>query len=260
MPKIMVNSIELNYQDIGQGEALVLLHGLGSTIKDWGFQIPVLSKKFRLIIPDFRGHGESGTNNDDFGVEFLTEDICQLLQKLEIDKASFVGFSMGGAVAFQMAVSHPDLVDKLIIVNSGPDFDNMGKIGTELLESRTHFLKTKGLQELAKEISKNMFPEPHQQKLREEFEERCSKNSPEVYYKTFVTLMDWGLGDKLETIPHKTLVIGSDMDYMPVSYKDAYASRMQNASVAIVSNSRHGVVMDQHEAFNKVVLNFLENE
>jgi pimeloyl-ACP methyl ester carboxylesterase len=72
--------------------------------------------------------------------------------------------------------------------------------------------------------------------------------------------MEWGLGDKLETIPHKTLVVGSDMDYMPVSYKEEYASKMQNASVAIVSNSRHGVVMDQYEAFNKIILNFLENE
>lgn len=260
MPKIMVNSIEINYEDIGQGQTLVLLHGLGSTIKDWDFQIPVLSEKFRLIIPDFRGHGESGINNDDFGVEFLTEDVFQLLQKLAIDKASFVGFSMGGAVAFQMAVSHPDLVDKLIIVNSGPDFNKMGKIGTELLENRTHFLKTKGLRELAKEISKNMFPDPQQQKLQEEFEERCGKNNPEVYYKTFATLMDWGLGDKLETIPHKTLVVGSDMDYMPVSYKEGYASRMLNANVAVISDSRHGVVMDQYEAFNKVVLNFLENE
>jgi pimeloyl-ACP methyl ester carboxylesterase len=48
----------------------VLLHGLGSTIKDWDFQIPVLSEKFELIIPDFRGHGESGINNDDFGLNF----------------------------------------------------------------------------------------------------------------------------------------------------------------------------------------------
>jgi pimeloyl-ACP methyl ester carboxylesterase len=260
MPKIIVNSIEMNYEDIGKGETLVLLHGLGSTIKDWDFQIPVLSEKFRLIIPDFRGHGKSGINNDDFGVEFLTEDIFQLLQKLAINKASFIGFSMGGAVAFQMAVSHPDLVDKLIIVNSGPDFDNMGKIGEDMVESRTTFLKTKGLQELAKEISKNMFPEPQQQKLRQEFEERCSKNSLEVYYKTFVTLMNWGLGEKLETISHKTLVVGSDMDYMPVSYKEGYASRMQNARVAIVSNSRHGVVMDQYDAFNTVILKFFKNE
>jgi hypothetical protein len=51
----------------------------GFNIKDWDFQIPVLSEKFS-IIPDFRGHGESGINNDDFGVEFLTEDIFQLLQ------------------------------------------------------------------------------------------------------------------------------------------------------------------------------------
>lgn len=260
MPKTIVNSIEINYEDVGHGETLVLLHGLGSTIKDWGFQIPVLSKKFRLIIPDFRGHGKSGISKDDFGVEFLTEDIFQLLKKIKIDKASFIGFSMGGAVSFQMAVSHPEIVDKLIIVNSGPDFDNMGKMGTELLESRTAFLKIKGIQELAKEISKNMFPEEHQEQLRQEFEERCGKNNSEVYHKTFVTLMEWGLGEKLETIPHKTLIVGSDMDYMPVSYKEEYTSRMQNATLAIVSNSRHGVVMDQHEAFNSIILNFLENE
>jgi 3-oxoadipate enol-lactonase len=260
MPKVIVNSIEMHYEDIGQGATLVLLHGLGSTIKDWDFQIPVLSKKFRLIIPDFRGHGKSGINNDDFGVEFLTEDIYQLLKKLEIKKASFVGFSMGGAVAFQMAVLYPDLVDKLIIVNSGPDFNDMGAIGIDFLKSRTTFLKTKGLQELAKEISKNMFPEPNQQKLRQEFEERCSKNSLEVYYKTFVTLMSWGLGEKLETIYNKTLVIGSDMDYTSVAYKESYAARMQNASITIILNSRHGVVMDQYEAFNNVILKFMEND
>lgn len=260
MTRMSVNKIEIDYEDIGQGETLVLLHGLGSTKKDWDFQIPVFSKKFRVLAPDFRGHGDSGYNEEDFGVEFLTEDIYQLLQKLDIQKATFVGFSMGGAVAFQMAVSHPDLVDKLIIVNSGPDFNNMGQIGEDLLKNRTHFLETKGLQELAKEISKNMFPEPEQKKLRDEFEMRCSKNDVSVYYKTFLTLMKWGLGSQLKSIAHQTLVIASDLDYTPISFKENFVSNMQNATLAVVTNSRHGVVMDQHETFNNLVLNFLKNE
>jgi hypothetical protein len=61
--------------------------------------------------------------------------------------------------------------------------------------------------------------------------------------------MEWGL-EILETIPHKNTIVGSDMDYMPVSYKEEYASKMQNASVAI-SNSRHGVVMDQYEVLTR---------
>ena len=260
MAKMQVNKIEIDYEDWGQGETLVLLHGLGSTKKDWDYQIPVFAKKFRVLVPDFRGHGDSGSNNADFGVEFLTEDIYQLIQKLGITKATFVGFSMGGAVAFQMAVSHPELVDKLIIVNSGPDFNNMGKIGEDLLENRTHFLKTKGLPELAKEIANNMFPEPQQQGLRDEFEVRCAKNDAEVYYKTFLTLMQWGLGDKLKSIEHKTLVVASDKDYTPVSFKEEFAARMQKATLAVITDSRHGVVMDQYEAFNNQVLKFLENE
>jgi pimeloyl-ACP methyl ester carboxylesterase len=72
-----------------------------------------------------------------FWVEFLTEDIFQLL-KLEIDKASFVGFSMGGAVSFQMAVS-PELVDKLMLLTVDLIFDNMGKNGYGALEENTAF-------------------------------------------------------------------------------------------------------------------------
>lgn len=256
---MLLKTVALDYEDIGQGETLVLLHGLGSTKRDWDFQVPVFSTNYRLIIPDFRGHGQSG-HNEDFGVEFLTEDVYQLLQDLNINKATFIGFSMGGAVAFQMAISHPELVDKLVIVNSGPDFNNMGKTGEDLLKNRTEYLKTKGLKELAKEISFNMFPEAHQEKLKIEFEERCAKNDPNLYYNTFVTLMNWGLGDKLQTIAHPTLVVGSDMDYMPISYKQEYTSRMQNASLAVINNSRHGVVMDQYEAFNQAVLKFLKDE
>lgn len=260
MPKMMVNNIEIDYEDLGQGETLVLLHGLGSTKKDWDFQIPIFSKKFRILIPDFRGHGNSGFNDEDFGVPFLTEDIYQLTQKLGIQKATFLGFSMGGAVAFQMAVSHPEVVDKLIIVNSGPDFNNMGEIGEELLKNRTHFLKTKGLMELAKEIAKNMFPEPEHVQLRKEFELRCGSNDINAYQKTFFTLMDWGIGKALENIAHKTLVVASDLDYTPISFKEEFVSRMQNARLAVITNSRHGVLMDQYEKFNILILNFLENE
>ena len=154
--KIKVNDIELDYEDHGQGHVLLLLHGLGSTKKDWDAQVPFFSKTHRVIAVDLRGHGDSTKPQDAYGVELMTEDVKQLLDQLNIKKATIVGFSMGGAVAFEMAAQHSEYLENLVIVNSGPDFNNMGKIGEDLLNNRTAFLKTKGLAVLAKEISFNM--------------------------------------------------------------------------------------------------------
>lgn len=260
MSKIQVNTIELDYEDHGSGKVLLMLHGLGSTKKDWEGQVPYFSKKYRVITPDLRGHGASTKPENDYGVTLMVEDVKALLDQLAIKKATIVGFSMGGAVAFQVAVSYPEYVENLVIVNSGPDFNDMGTIGETLLKTRVHYLETKGLVPLAKEIAFNMFPEDHQLPLRTAFETRCKNNDYNAYYKSFVTLMAWGLGPALENIKIRTLVVSSDMDYTPVAFKQAYVDRMLNARLSVIKNSRHGVVIDQPEVFNSVLEKFLENE
>lgn len=262
MPKVTVNNITLDYSIRGKGKTLVFLHGLGSTKKDWDFQIPVFSKHYQTINVDLRGHGNSTvpSNKEEYGVPHMANDIKELLIELQITKASLIGFSMGGAVAFELAAMNPNLVDKLVIANSGPDFNDMGQLGEDLLTERTKFIKEKGMKELASLIASNMLPEDHQTKLRNEFEERCAKNSEYAYYHSFVTLMNWGLGDRLTTISHKTLVVASDMDYSSVEFKRKYTSRMRNAKLVVIENSRHGVVLDQPEEFNNIVSKFLSNE
>lgn len=260
MSKIQVNGIELDYEEYGKGKVLLFLHGLGSTKKDWDAQVPFFSNNYRVITLDLRGHGASSKPENAYGVALMTEDIKAFLDQLKICSATFIGFSMGGAVAFQMAASYPVYVENLVIVNSGPDFNNMGSIGQDLLKNRTQFLETKGLALLAKEISFNMFPEAHQVDLRNAFEMRCKNNDYNAYYKSFVTLMDWGLGEKLKEIKSRTLVVASDMDYTPVAFKEDYVKRMPRASLSVIENSRHGVVIDQPEAFNNVLKDFLENE
>ncbi|MFD2914544.1 alpha/beta fold hydrolase [Psychroserpens luteus] len=260
MSKIQVNTIELDYEDYGKGNVLLLLHGLGSTKKDWDAQVPFFSKTHRVITLDLRGHGDSTIPLNDYGVELMTEDVKQLLDQLNIKKATLVGFSMGGAIAFEMASKHPEYLENLVIVNSGPDFNDMGKIGEDLLRNRTEFLETKGIETLAKEISFNMFPEAHQIDMRNKFEERCKKNDYNAYFKSFVTLMDWGLGDRIKDIKTRTLVVASDMDYTPVSFKENYVKKLSNATLVVIKNSRHGVVIDQPEAFNIELEKFLKHE
>ncbi len=260
MPKIHLQNITLNYEDSGEGHVLLFLHGLGSTLKDWDFQVPFFSKSFRVITVDLRGHGATSMNNKKYGVDLMSQDIKHFLAALKIEKASLIGFSMGGAVAFQFAHDYPENIDKMVIVNSGPDFNDMGKIGEDLLKTRTNELNTKGLAELAKEISFNMFPEAHQITLRNEFEARCKSNNFDDYYQSFVTLMDWGLGAKIKDIKAETLVVASDMDYTPVAFKEAYVNNLQHASLVEIKNARHGVVLDQPDAFNEALYTFLTHE
>ena len=113
MSKIQVNDIELDYEDYGNGKVLLLLHGLGSTKKDWDAQVPFFSKKYRVITLDLRGHGASTKPKNAYSVGLMTEDVKLFLDKLQIKTATFIGFSMGGAVAFQMASSYPAYVEDI---------------------------------------------------------------------------------------------------------------------------------------------------
>ncbi|OMP31660.1 alpha/beta fold hydrolase [Mangrovimonas sp. DI 80] len=259
MPFLRVNNIDLSYEVAGEGNALLLLHGLGSTKQDWDAQVPVFSKEFKVITVDLRGHGETSKPEEGYGVDFMTEDIRQFLEQLNIGKVTIVGFSMGGAVAFQFASQFPEMVDKLVIVNSGPDFNAMGDIGDQMVAERTKSLNEFGIGPLAEQIAFNMFPEEGQEDMREAFEKRCKQNDLNAYYQSFVTLMKWGLGDKIQKIKAKTLVIASDMDYTPVDFKKAYVNELPNAELVVIKDSRHGVVMDQAGAFNYELYKFLKH-
>lgn len=255
------NGIELEYLDKGEGETILLLHGLGSTKADWDLQIDALSKNYRVIAPDLRGHGNSSKpkSRSEYGISLCAEDNVLLLQKLKINKCIVTGFSMGGAVAFEMVVNHPQLISKLIIVNTAPDFNDLGDMGEEMIKERTKTLESVGIEPLAEQIATGMFPEDNQQEIRRAFYERARKNPVDAYFNSFITLMEWGIGDKIKNIKVPTLVIASDLDYTPVSLKEAYTQKMKNARLEIVKQSRHGVTMDQSIDFNKIILNFLNN-
>ncbi len=255
------NGITIEYSDSGEGETILLLHGLGSTKADWNDQITALSEKYRVIAPDFRGHGNSTKpkSKKEYGVGLCAEDMRLLLQNLKVTQCAIIGFSMGGAVAFDMAVKHPTLLSKMVIVNTAPDFNKLGWLGKKMVLERTLSLKFSGMEPLARKVANGMFPEEHQKELREAFYKRAKINDVNAYYHSFRSLMRWGIGDEIRNVKIPTLVIASQMDYTPVSLKESYAQKMLNARVVVIKNSRHGVTMDQPEDFNKTVLKFIDS-
>ncbi|MHA2119834.1 MAG: alpha/beta fold hydrolase, partial [Promethearchaeota archaeon] len=121
MPKLKVKDIEMYYEITGEGDPLLLIHGLGSSTRDWEEQVPVFSTKYQVITIDLRGHGKTDKPKGPYSIKMFAEDIAELLNILEIKLVNVLGISLGGGVAFQIAVDFPDLVKSLIIVNSTPE-------------------------------------------------------------------------------------------------------------------------------------------
>jgi pimeloyl-ACP methyl ester carboxylesterase len=116
-----VNGHRLAYLDHGQGPPLILIHGYGGSMWQWEYQQLPLSAAYRVITPDLIGSGLSDKPDIDYRPEELIESVRGLMEALDLPTATLVGNSMGGGVAIGMALTHPELVDRLVLIDGLPD-------------------------------------------------------------------------------------------------------------------------------------------
>jgi pimeloyl-ACP methyl ester carboxylesterase len=113
-----VNGLKMYYEVYGQGKPVVLLHGSYMNIPlNWSHIIPLLSKDRKVIVTEMQGHGRTRDIPREFSYEGMADDVSGLLKHLEIDSADILGYSMGGGVAFQVAVRHPEQVRRLVVLS-----------------------------------------------------------------------------------------------------------------------------------------------
>ncbi len=237
---------------------MLLLHGLGSRGSDWSPQIPALAARYSVIAPDLRGHGASAKPRGPYSMARFAADAARLLEALKVERAHVVGLSLGGMIAFQLAVDAPALVRSMVIVNSAPAMVPHTLREWATLQSRFWALRLVGLPKLAQRIAAVNFPEPGQETERRALAEGIAANDVDAYRASTRAIVGWSVADRLSTIACPTLVISGDHDYTPVSLKEAYAAKMQQARVAVIEHSRHVTPVDQAAAFNRVLLEFLD--
>jgi pimeloyl-ACP methyl ester carboxylesterase len=113
-----VNGQRMYYEVYGQGRPLLLLHGGFMTIaSNWNAMIPELSKTHQVIAVELQGHGRTPDIDRPFSFPSLSEDVAALLEFLKVDSADVIGYSMGGGVAQQLAIRHPEHVRKLVLIS-----------------------------------------------------------------------------------------------------------------------------------------------
>lgn len=113
--------MKLYYRETGQGEPVIILHGLFGAGDNWLSVARLLEEEYRVILPDAQNHGQS-PHSPEFNYRAMVGDLAELLDELGLESAIFVGHSMGGKAAMNFAVAHPDRVKKLAVVDIAPKY------------------------------------------------------------------------------------------------------------------------------------------
>ncbi len=257
MPMLPLDGVSLHCETRGDGTPVLLLHGLGSSGRDWELVMPRLAARHRVLVPDARGHGRSETPPGPYGVPLFAKDIAALCDKLGLTRVHVVGLSMGGMMGFQLAVDRPDLVRSLVIVNSGPELKARTLSRKFAFALRLLVLRLRGPMGMAKMLAPRLFPKPEQADLRQRVLDTIGHNDADAYLRATRGLLGWSVLERVKDIACPVLVLHSERDYTPLSEKQAYVGLLQDARLQVLSDSGHAAPMDQPERVAEAVETFL---
>lgn len=249
----------LHVRYFGAGPPLLLIHGLGSSGDDWAFQIGPLAQAHTLIVPDLRGCGLSAPGTAPLSISAWAAELWQVLDQQGLRHTRIAGFSMGGAVALEMALQRPASVSHLVTINSLPSYrvDHWRK-WMELHVQMT-LVRVIGMRRMATLVARRLFPHPHQQPMRQRVIDVVGAADSAPYLRCARALADWCAAERCEGLRVPMLMLAGEHDYTSLAEKREWASRM-NATLSIVRGSRHGTPFDAIDATNRSLLAFCTDQ
>jgi 3-oxoadipate enol-lactonase len=260
MPKARINGIEINYRDSGEGFPLLLIHGFTGNLRNWALQAPVLTRGFRMVSIDQRGHGhsEKPTQPEDYSLELMAEDAYGLLQHLGIDGCCLIGHSMGGMVAQHLALAHPESVRALVLVDTAAEF-------TSAMYTRdgVHLIETARDQGMEAVFEEQLHTNPMadlirgQPQLLDLWRQQFLLTSREAYiYCACAIVGREPLLDKLNAIEVPTLIICGENDPMVEASRQMH-ERIAGSELVIIHGAGHTPQIERAPQFNRVLSEFL---
>jgi 3-oxoadipate enol-lactonase len=229
---------------------LVLANSLAATLEMWDAQVPALTERFRTLRYDHPGHGYSGADEID-GIESLARGVLQLLDDLELERVSFCGLSIGGAVGMRLALDAPTRFERLVLACTSARFGP-----PEFWQQRADLVRAEGVAAVADVVLERWFTPafPDVQRFREMF----LATDDETYAQCCEAIRDWDARDALHVVRSPTLVISAaDDPSTPPEHQALIAEAIPGARLETIPGARHLANVEFPEPFNRAVLSFL---
>lgn len=236
---------------------LVLSNSIGTTMRMWDRQIPELTKHFRVLRYDTRGHGASDVPAGAYSIGRLGRDVIELLNKLEVERAHFLGLSLGGFIGQWLGIHAPERIDRLILSNTAP---YLGP-AEQWDEAISSILQAEDMQETANMFLHNWFPAQMLENgtpVVEEFRSTLLAMNPEGLAGNFAVVRDTDMRRTITLIDRPTLIIAGEHDTVTAaSYSEAMATAIPNAQILVLP-AVHLSNIEKPAEFMKAVLEFLQ--
>jgi 3-oxoadipate enol-lactonase len=264
LPTVKVNDINISYSVTGNGEPLLLIMGLNAPQSGWNDQVPFFKKHYQVITYDNRGVGKSDKPKGPYTIRLMAEDVVGLLNRLDIKKAHVVGISMGGMIAQELAINHPEKVMKLILASTYAYQDRDSSGATEEMNQAVQypdkFLTT--LVSLAFNQRLRRFLTVLLARVLSRFANPSKKVENETAFVAQLrACSEHNTLDRLSLIKAPTLVIVGTADrVIKPSSSDVIAARIPHSKLVKIKNGSHVLNMETKNIFNQTVLSFLTSD
>ncbi len=261
MPFIQVNDIKMYYEIHGDGIPLVFANGIFANTLSWFNQTPVFSKRYKVILYDMRGQGQSDHPEGKYSFDLHVEDQRTLLEKLNIRKFHHVGISYGSEVGIYFTLKYPEMVDSLTICSGVTYLEpylqyitHLWKNACSLADPLAFFYSTVPFNFSITYVNNN-------QEVFEQAKERYKV----LDYPAFVRLLDAFFEaniktDQLEKIKVPCCIIGGEKDIIkpPDPYSELMHKHLPYSELHVIPETGHVVIWEKPSEFNSIVLNFLD--
>jgi len=242
---LSVNGIELYCEIFGEGEPLLLIHGGAATIESWFFQIPEFAVKFKVIVPDARGHGRTRDVEGPIDFKNMAADFEALLDHLGLSKVLVVGWSDGGVTGLQMAMNRPDLVSKVVTLGAHSRPEGM----TDQFKAEVEGSTPENFPAILSEGYKALSPDG-------------PDHWPVVFGKLknmWLTLPNFG-EEELKSIECPVLLLVGEQDIVRPEESDRLTDLIPDARLVVIEGASHYSPVEVPDVVNSIIMEFLTEE
>lgn len=235
---------------------VVLSNSLGTTTTLWDEQVPALESHFRVVRYEHRGHGDSDVPPGPYTVEELAGDVIALLDRLELERVSFCGLSLGGMVGMALALRTPERIDRLVLcctsAHLGPP---------ETWSERARLVRSEGPEAVADGVLGRWFTEAfhaEEPQTVAQFRKMLVSTPREGYAACCDAVGQWDARAQLHAISAPTLVIaGVEDPATPPEHGQLIAGGIPEARLVVLAGAAHLANIEQPDAFNEALLDHL---
>ncbi len=260
--RIKANHIQINYELSGKKGApvVVLSHSLACSLVMWNPQMDDLGRHYQVLRYDMRGHGQSDVPPGLYTIELLADDVIGLLDALGVDRAHFVGLSVGGMIGQSLALNHAKRLKSLVLCDTSSAVPQEAQ---PIWQERIERTRAKGMESQVNETMERWFTPAF---LKQDspivglIRKQILATPVAGYLGCAEAIRKLNYLDRLSEIKLPTLImVGEEDPGAPVSASQAIHERIPGSKLVILPSARHLSNVEQAEAFNAALLEFLKN-